>query len=1691
MSLDWEKSQGGTPPEANPAIGPTTPSAGGDVGLPTIAAPQAPGSPALTGNPNPAIWDSVGQALFGRNNGSPLGGVPLLGDAVGAVGNVISVPGRLVAAPFGLAAEASKRVPLGWLPGGADENFAQIGTWAKDNNPEMYRQWQAVKASSDGDILGGGTMKAAFNTEAYQALDDMTKDGVLGSDPTLAIGRAGVGSLGDGFSHAIQGWLGLMFGVGSEQRLATKFYDPRSDAEIAAGADVPDGTNVTRVDQIRLRMSRGEDLNDVESVVAGHLADGSWTDTHAKNYLISHGQSDSRDPGTQLAASIIYDPLTYLTIGAGSIAKAGAVGAKLAESGIQAETVYQKLATVIADVQGTRLGPAFRFARGMIDPLGVYKPTVADRAILDLRNGVAIKSFDNAYGNGTIDDLRRFARESGKSDEVDSAIASYSIDQANLMIAKDVRASQLREGFGEELMHTGVDDVIEPFAHNASKDALGRLTDEMYRNAKNEFTPAQETSNAYRIAASLGGDPESWAIKFRSMSGDLKSAWNAITYKMAEKDFVQSLAVAEADLRAAGEKVDLPVEQMTLMTDSTLDDFTAQAVLDRVTNETDTLAARTAAWNENIKRYPVLAEIGYAPGGKEQLDALVNELKKGIDAGRFSRRATDEELAQFPAVMSMLDRHTINGERLWNVGFRPSEDVAWGLKRSAANGKVVVDRDPSISHVIDAVPGRMRYSDTIRNVLGQTLGKAPSEALTRPIESMESFIRTSADMVSGQRLVLNMQRRFEKSMVEKVGLPKPIATQLFGAARDAAALDYTTIRGINPTNVFKSIRDAIPLDFRTAEGHVLDVHTVMDHLLQASEGDLRIMGLTSKTTQRMRNIMRASGIDPVNWMGQMTVSMYNKVRYSQPTFLIQRITDGPYFNALYGVTPLGKGALKGTNAALRKIEENMGRTGVARDFAMDMPEYATRANFTDGVRSRFEQQVLDKSRIQKIMDAPDTIIANNMTAALNGRLGQIVHDTLNDVQGIIKDADEVTAARMEAELKGPLARNFADLRAIYSESAGRVVDDNEVGLRYLQEMLTSARRVKIGEDGLDMKGLLHEQTWKTPSSIGEIESIHPDGLAQELGYADADAMRKDLTGTFDKNGIRTPGQHDIAWLEQTALRDGMHAHPDVIRRAAAYFGEDWDSYWHRLSRGVDQGGLDISPHAAKPAQDLIAAMAKQRGMDPWEFLSGVMKTNIGGKDLDTSVGRLMSFLQSGADSQPLEAWTNVFRSQLDPSAQDALLAEFSKATGVATPGLEAAAAEVKPAAFTRDARGNAVLPASFKHEPGYVYRIETPDAARSGWPERTGVSIKPNPIYVRGDEEVVLRAAKADHPDTLAVGRHGPGGGDRLTVGHTPPEHIEMLGEDGAWHPLPPDPYDTMFDSAFPARVRARIASGVPDASPEVEAYIQHFTKWVQTALGPELAERTRGDLKRLLDAVPTTGASPFNRTQALAVGLLKDKIRSAQTDIFRLAEMSTRRSVLERSLNHPLFGIYPASYMWGKVLPETMKFLAKNPYAATYLIADVQRAIATQREYDPDMEAAMSKIDKSSTAFLLDYLTPSLPWSAQDARTSPFVRDLFAKGGPDVGKIWSDELDTVNPMRWFKLFAETGSEAADAVGSALKPKEQAPPNWQGSLSTLAGQEPTGTGAKPPETHGPVQATGLAPVLQDSMAQLEQTLTGR
>jgi len=169
--------------------------------------------------------------------------------------------------------------------------------------------------------------------------------------------------------------------------------------------------------------------------------------------------------------------------------------------------------------------------------------------------------------------------------------------------------------------------------------------------------------------------------------------------------------------------------------------------------------------------------------------------------------------------------------------------------------------------------------------------------------------------------------------------------------------------------------------------------------------------------------------------------------------------------------------------------------------------------------------------------------------------------------------------------------------------------------------------------------------------------------------------------------------------------------------------------------------------------------------------------------------------------------------------------------------------------------------------------------------------------------------------------------------------------------------------------------------------------------------------------------------------------------DAFRLQYFAQNRSMLQRSINHPMFGLYPASYMWGKVGPELVKFIATEPFgmntgALAYALRDMQTSVAMQRQFDPAFDAKIEELGHSAALGFLGYMLPATPWDLP-ASYPAWLRD-FAKQGLDNeaaaegGGVVSDTDfisplgKMVDPMNPFSKRVNWLGRALDEVGTVL-----------------------------------------------------------
>jgi hypothetical protein len=122
-----------------------------------------------------------------------------------------------------------------------------------------------------------------------------------------------------------------------------------------------------------------------------------------------------------------------------------------------------------------------------------------------------------------------------------------------------------------------------------------------------------------------------------------------------------------------------------------------------------------------------------------------------------------------------------------------------------------------------------------------------------------------------------------------------------------------------------------------------------------------------------------------------------------------------------------------------------------------------------------------------------------------------------------------------------------------------------------------------------------------------------------------------------------------------------------------------------------------------------------------------------------------------------------------------------------------------------------------------------------------------------------------------------------------------------------------------------------------------------------------------------------YNRDEQMIYGAGRSAVKAAEEQAHSTHFYRRGRTWTERSVNHPYLGLYPASYMWGKVLPEMGRFLLKKPFG---MDAPLGGLMAANHVYDSVQLSAQSDgelkefIDNNPDMLrMLNLLTPGTPW--------------------------------------------------------------------------------------------------------------------
>jgi hypothetical protein len=214
-------------------------------------------------------------------------------------------------------------------------------------------------------------------------------------------------------------------------------------------------------------------------------------------------------------------------------------------------------------------------------------------------------------------------------------------------------------------------------------------------------------------------------------------------------------------------------------------------------------------------------------------------------------------------------------------------------------------------------------------------------------------------------------------------------------------------------------------------------------------------------------------------------------------------------------------------------------------------------------------------------------------------------------------------------------------------------------------------------------------------------------------------------------------------------------------------------------------------------------------------------------------------------------------------------------------------------------------------------------------------------------------------------------------------------------------------------------ATGIaPSFDPTLNAVFQTYAQYWQ-ALNPTKTAGLQIDptVQGLFDSlVPDKHRGPaasFNVDEYRWMEAARIALQRAEDEAFRVHYYKRGRGLLERSINHPYLGMYPASYMWGKVLPELMRFLVKQPFGVDAPFAGMAMANhvyeALQLQMNTDGGELADLIGRFPEALrFIQLMVPGTPWDIPvnaPAWTRRLVQDAWSNKPINPGAAITDTV--------------------------------------------------------------------------------------
>ena len=188
--------------------------------------------------------------------------------------------------------------------------------------------------------------------------------------------------------------------------------------------------------------------------------------------------------------------------------------------------------------------------------------------------------------------------------------------------------------------------------------------------------------------------------------------------------------------------------------------------------------------------------------------------------------------------------------------------------------------------------------------------------------------------------------------------------------------------------------------------------------------------------------------------------------------------------------------------------------------------------------------------------------------------------------------------------------------------------------------------------------------------------------------------------------------------------------------------------------------------------------------------------------------------------------------------------------------------------------------------------------------------------------------------------------------------------------------------------------------------------------------------------------------------GLWAINMKGASEEAFGTHFFDQYRSPLLRSINHPVFAIYPASWAlkaareWAKFLFNNRMFgvelrMGMTPAVAIASLSRAQQVAFAQQnpDYKGDLEQYMREGPLGSAIFIFNLIMPG-DWSSLPFPLSRTLREVL-RGNTDPGRLLQSNLEYMGFTRDAILIGEAGNEVKDLLfPTTPEPVGQAPKTY-------------------------------------------------